>query len=88
MTGTAVLESVDILNHLEQATVMSWEAAYKSCGIPDEILDGIFPEEMIQTDQNASEKEEKKKKKPCEKADDTLDAKKSSEIQGEEKKKK
>ena len=83
MAGTAVLESVDILNHLKQATVMSWEAAYKSCGIPDEILDGIFPKEMIQTDQNASEKEEKKKKKPCEK----VDAKKSSEIQGEEKKK-
>ena len=54
---------------------MSWEAMYKSCGIPDEILDGIFEKEMIQPDQKSSETEEKKNEKPCQTTVETNDEK-------------
>ena len=68
--NTEVLESVDNRNPLKQETVMSYEATYKSYGIPDEILDGIFPKEMTQPEQKSSETEEKKNEKPCEITDD------------------
>jgi hypothetical protein len=54
---------------------MSYEATYKSCGIPDEILDGIFPKEMTHPEQKSSETEEKKNGNPCEITDETLDGK-------------
>ena len=86
-TGTEVLESVDNHNSLKQEAVMSYEGTYKSCGIPDEILDGIFPKEMTQPEQTTSETEEKKDGKPCEITDDTLDGK-HTKIQTDEKKQK
>ena len=64
---------------------MSWEAAYKSCGIPDEILDGIFEKEMIEPDQKSSETEEKKNENPCEITNETTDGK-NVKIETEEKK--
>ena len=85
-TGTVVLESVYI-NPLKQETVMSYESTHKSCGIPDEILDGIFPKEMTQPEQTSSETEGKKNGRPCEITDDTLDGK-HTKIQTDEKKQK
>ena len=66
---------------------MSYKATYKSYGIPDEILDGIFPKEMTQPEQTTSETEEKKDGKPCEITDDTLNGK-HTKIQTDEKKQK
>ena len=39
---------------------MSYEATYKACGIPDEIMDGSFPKNMTLPEQKSSENEEKK----------------------------
>jgi hypothetical protein len=85
--GKEVLESVDNLHSLKQETVMSYEGTYKSCGIPDEILDGIFPKEMTQPEQKSSETEKKKIGKPCEITNDTFDGKHTT-IQMDEKKQK
>ena len=81
------MESVDNLNTVKQEAVTSYESTYKSCRIPDDIMDGIFPKEMTQTEQKSSETEEKKNGKPFEKTDDTLDGKHTT-IQTDEKKQK
>ena len=44
---------------------MSQETTYKSCGIPDEILDGIFPIDMTQPELKLPETEKEKNEEPC-----------------------
>ena len=52
---------------------MSSEPTYKSCGISDEILDGIHPKETTPLEEMSPENGEKKKEKPCYISDDILD---------------
>ena len=52
---------------------MSSKQTYKSCGIPDEILDGIHPKNITPPEEASSKSGEKKKENPCYIPDDILD---------------
>ena len=54
-SDTLEFKSVENFNPEEQDRVMSSEATYQSCGIPDYILDGIHPKNTTQPDEKISE---------------------------------